>query len=331
MPIYAHGLVGFGVGAASVHSARSPACRRGWIGCAVFLAYVPDLTDWLARTCGYETMPVSAMSSIPMAAMFCVAFLLMAQFWWRERSAAIRMAGLAAIGSHWLLDWADGGVPVWWPFSNRLSGPDLFRLHSLGAGERLVREVALFGWAALLGLAVFAVREARGSSPRVVIQRPIAGRLMWQSAWMWPVLALGGVQGYILSQQMRGDVYWDREDYAGALPFYERSTALASVDGASRLLLFKIGHCHYMLGQEEGAYRAFTHGLRLHPDSAGLYIGLAELYLTAKDPRYYRPAEVPWLAEKVRQYATRDYERRDAERLTARARRALSTTTHNAE
>jgi hypothetical protein len=151
----------------------------------------------------------------------------------------------------------------------------------------------------------------------------IARGVVQQSVWLTPLIALAGVHAYILDQQSQGDAHWRRGDFAGALPYYVRSARWPAIDGPGRAFVFKLAWCNQMTGNEEAAYRAYMTGLRLYADAAPLYTGLAELYLESKDPRFHHPEQVPALAEQVRRCATRDYERRDADRLIARARKRL--------
>lgn len=319
MPIFAHGFAGIGLGGVTAGWVRSTRLRPAWVGCCFFLAYWPDVTEWTLRTLGFR-MTQSAFTSIPVVLASSLIWALLVRWMYRERSGLAWWGLLLAIGSHLLLDTFDGGIPLWWPFSSRMYGPDLFGLHSLGPVNRLARELVLFGWMAVVGAIALAMRSIR---PGRATEGSLLHRILPSAVWVAPIFALSLVHGYIDWQIHRGDSLWASGNYQEALPYYLRANQFQTVDGYSAGAIFKAGYCYEMTGHERLAGETYERGVREFPNYTPLLFGLADYYLKATDPAMRRPAEVPALAERIRHNARKAYEFRDADRLLARARQMM--------
>lgn len=331
MPLLGHGLVGLGIGAATSADVRSPWLRNAWLGAVVTLAYLPDLLEWFVRLAGYS-MPHSAWASLPMTVLGCAVLALTLRFMLHERAGLPLLAGAIALASHGVLDLVDGGIPLWWPFSRIVAGPDWIPNDRDGLGGALVKEVCLFAPFAAAGCVCAVWRKRAGVASicaaivglELVLVGCIMGQILltclaggalvlltlvvyryrpgWRQFWLIvplvPVLLLAGAE-LCAAQQMR----WGREcyrerDYARAQEHFVCCARYRSI-GLNNASHHMIAVCHMRLGQEETAYRLFRDGLDHDPRSFSALRGLADLYMTARDERFRKPHEAVRMAKRL--------------------------------
>ncbi len=343
------------MGTATAADPRSRVVKKCWIGLAVFLAYLPDFLEWVGRSMGLE-MTRSAPASLFVVAI-CIAVLLPAMRLTGEKSAVILVVGAAAVLSHLLMDMIHGGIPLWWPVSSRKVGPDWLHLGPSRGVECFRRELVLFGGTLAVGLAIGIARCRPGAYWCAIVgglvglawaaswlDRPVfvlagigglaaAGLIVCRTLvglpWLWhavpllPLLFIAGSHLYIGREVRLGDEFWMHEEYRPALVHYNRSRRFISVSGESCATLYKIGYCHWMMGDEAEAHRFYLLGVEKFPEYSCFYEGLAEVCLFAKNPVLNRPQEVFALTDKLVATASGTWEARVAARLVAKARQVL--------
>jgi hypothetical protein len=359
VPVFAHGMFGLGLGAATIKDARSPRVRYGWLGLTVLLAYLPDLAEWVLRMAGLE-LTHSAPASLPVVVLSCAVTWALIRWVGGERSLVILASAALAIFSHLVLDFFDGGIPLWWPFSVASVGPNWFQIDGI---NRLRIETAMFGSMITMGLLVWMWRSAGairasqlslgfsflflsaiaswakspwlvlagaigvGLTGLVVCRPPLNFHHVWQVVPLLPVLLLAAVHFYIEKERVIGEDYCLREEYAPALVHFNRSARFVSTNGESAVTLYRIAFCHRKLGDEQEAYRLYTRGLKKFPDHTVFKYGLAELFLTAREPDLRRPQEVFHLAELMLVNPggpNHTWEAASAAKLIARAKRVIA-------
>jgi len=350
-----HALVGLGVGAATVPDARSPWLARGWLGTALTLAYWPDVLEWLGGLLGWSP-PHSAFASLLPVMVSCAALVLLLRLALKETSRPILAAACGLVFSHLVLDLIDGGIPIWWPFSSRVVGPDWI---PNGRGElaaRVSKEVWLFVPVAAAGLAGLVWRCRAGLwlagvaavALQVVIVGSIAEQvvlmaapggvlvaaalvaprrwprpaLLWQVVPAVPVLVLAAVQFYAEQQMRLGLRYQLERDYVSAQRYYARCARLRPI-GHDDLARYLIQVLDQRLRGEEAAWQQHLSALAENPDDPAHLKALAELYLTAGDPGRRNPAEALRLAERLAERSESPDDVQAAQRLLERARRSM--------
>lgn len=133
--------------------------RNAWLGIAVLLAYLPDILEMSVAVVGLA-VPRSALASLPAAVVEAALVVALLRWAVRETSPIALAAAAAAVVSHAVLDLIAGGIPLGWPFSSHVVGPDWVRVDQLPPLARLPRELMIVGPVLAAGLAVYAVRCA---------------------------------------------------------------------------------------------------------------------------------------------------------------------------
>ncbi|MFH1746075.1 MAG: hypothetical protein ABIG44_03410 [Planctomycetota bacterium] len=354
LPLLGHGLVGLGIGVATTPDVRGPRLRAIWLGAVISLAYLPDLLEWVIGLAGIR-LPHSALAALPVTAASGLVVVLLLRLGWRERNWIVLAAALCAVASHMLLDLIDGGIPLYWPLTGAMIGPDWFDGEARGGAEGLIWELFWFAPLAAVGATVAICRRRPGSLvvcaalilPELLLagafmEQPVltavAGGILvvlalrvyrWRPRWgvIWqivpvvPVMLLAAVQGYATQQMRLGRECFGARDYASARQHFT-NCANARPLGLASSARYEIARCCVRLGEEETAHGMYLRYLEEDPAGYGPLRGLTELYLTARDERFRRPAEALYLAERLVPAARDPAERELAQRLLDRARRA---------
>lgn len=353
MPQFGHGLVGLGLGAATLRDPSSPVIRDCWIGLTLLLAYLPDVSEWLAALLGLR-LPHSAPAAAPLCLLAMLVTVALLRFGFREHGPVALAAAACAVASHTLLDASNGGIPMWWPFDSRLAGSDWLGLRELSPQRRLWEESRLFlpvftvgvavgimraagggliaGLAAGLALctvALAAVGRLLGAAIGLVFLLVVAAALIRKPRWRWllslvpaaPVVALGAVQVYSWHQMRLGLAAHIRGDFTVAIEHYEAAARFRAVD-MEAAALYRSAACHQALGDYERAYALYERGRTEFPGHLWFLDGLADLYASARGTRFWNPAEAERLAQYVVERATDPPYRAYVERILQRAREA---------
>jgi hypothetical protein len=320
MPVIGHALVGAAAAAATLPDVRSRPLAACWPGLLVSLAYAPDLLEWPARL-GDWPVPSDAFCSLPTTAVVAGLIVLLLRYGFGERRLIVHLAAVGAFASHGLMDMAENGVPLWWPWSSAdvllpwqsgdlpatWAGPQA-ELHFYGpwlaAGLAVLiwRRSPSSGARATAGAGVAAVLVAALLAQAVIVAAGVlllGGLAIWvyrpgprvwlgSLAGMVPLLVVGAVQLYAWQQYLIGEVARQNRDYATAALHFRAAWAVRPVDSADSALT-RLALCYEQTGQLDVAEHYYRTALRLYPGcDMGLY-GLGKLLLNTRDPAFYRP------------------------------------------
>jgi hypothetical protein len=351
MPQFGHGLVGLGLGAATIADPRTPALRDCWIGLTVLLAYLPDVLEWLAALAGLR-LPHSAPASIPIGLLSILAVLGLLRFRFREPGRAALVVAACAVASHSLLDAVNGGIPLWWPIHGRPSGSDWLGLRELSPQRRTWEESRLFLPVLAVGVAVGIIRGGKhpliaalaaglgmwavifaildqlaGVAVCLVLEGLLTAALVRELRWRWllnlvpavPVLALGAVQLYAWREMREGLAAHIEGRFTAAITHSEAAGRFRPVD-MEAAALYRAATCYQALGDYERAHALYERGRAEFPGHLWFLDGLAELYVSARETRFWKPAEAERLALFVIERTADPAYRAYVERILQRAR-----------
>lgn len=356
MPLFGHGLVGLGLAAASLRDPRSVALRDCWIGLTVLLAYLPDVSEWLAALAGVRLLH-SAPASIPMSLLSVLVVLGLLRFGFRERSRVALAVAACAVASHLLLDAADGGIPLWWPIDDRLGGSDWLGLGGFSPQRRVWEESRLFLPILAIGVAIGIIRngghwliaglagglglcavtlaaldQIAGVAVCLVLLGLLVAALVRELRWRWvlnlvpaaPVLALAAVQLYAWHEMRLGLAAHTEGRFMAAIEHYAAAGRFRPVD-MEAAALYRSAACYQALGDYERAHTMYERGRAEFPGHLCFLDGLADLFVSARGTRFWNPAEAEWLAQFVIEQTTDPAYRAYVERILQRAREAQRT------
>jgi hypothetical protein len=277
VPHLGHALVGLGIGVATSGVPRTRAVRSTWLGACVLLACLPDVLEWGLRWLRWP-LPHNAPASLLVLGILSLALVVGCRLM-GERRWGVAGAAVACLASHSLLDTVDGGIPLWWPWSDADVGPDWLRTEAGGGAlGALAWEAALFFPVVLLGACARAVRRP-----------PRHPRPLWllNAVPLLPLALLAGAEGYAHHHMRVGRELDLRGEHERAL---ERFLAVQQVhpldleEDAHSWIAMSL----QKLGQERAAYELYQDYLARDPNALPMRYGLAYLHLHARDPELLR-------------------------------------------
>ncbi len=353
MPHIGHALTGLGIGLAASGEPRSRTLQGCWLGLCLTLSCWQDAAEWFGRLFGVRVWH-SGPAGLPVSLV-----VIGAVAWWlrrrlREPLVVIVAAG-AAVVSHGLLDMADGGIPLWWPFWRSNVGAELLRLERWEGSARYLTELRLFAplvaagfvvgawrlgvgaWALAAGLAataatiVLAVVSAEwaawGSVTALLVCALVwatASRRGWRPAGWWmqlavasPVVVFGAALVYGRHEMAVAEEYRAAGRYDAAMRHFERARRVAPL-GSGVAPDYYIGLCMQLMGRERAARDYFEALLARMPGEELLQYGYAHVLVTATAEDVRDPESGVIIARELARSAREPRIRGYAERLLAR-------------
>lgn len=358
MPQIGHGLVALGLAAATSRAPRAKPLTGAWYGAILFLAYAPDVLEWIAKLAGMRP-PHSALASLPALAPLALGTVGVA-LWLGERRLITHLILLAALGSHTLLDALSGGIPLYWPFSDRVVGSNLLAVWDFPLHRMILKETYAYLPAAAGGIAVglciarsyalattcFVLTGACAASAWLgweTITVATAVTVMATGWWRersqilrrwWaqllpaaPVLALGGAQLIAWHWKDNGVALAQQGRHVEAIGWFE-AVARLHVIGLDGFGHFHAAESCVALGREADAYDYYVQSIRESPRGPDAIRGLMQLQLTAQDDRIRNPQSAAALARLLPSTARSAAEQRKLLRLRDEALAEAERQTH---
>ncbi|MGE3180965.1 MAG: metal-dependent hydrolase [Phycisphaerae bacterium] len=191
MPQIGHAFVGLGLGAATLDAPRKRRLRFAWLGVMLLAALLPDVVEWYYLVCGGPLVPHSSFASVFSTALSILICSTILRFALGERAVAAHLLVAAAIFSHTMLDVLDGGIPLWWPFSDAVVGVEWLGRDDAPLLEQLAKEFVVLGPFFTIGI-VLGLRKAETHRGRRVPLPP------WKMI-VYSIAVLLSLSGAILS------------------------------------------------------------------------------------------------------------------------------------